>query len=323
MKKILITGGAGFIGSNFIKYLLKNKKVNIINLDKITYSGNLDNLKDIKNNSRYKFIKGDICNRKLVFDLVKKCDGIINFAAESHVDRSIKDATVFLRTNIYGTQVLLDAAKKYRIQKFVQISTDEVYGSIEKGFFNEESPLKPNSPYAASKASADLLARSYFITYKLPVVIVRSSNNFGPFQYPEKIIPLFITNAIENKKLPVYADGSNVREWLYVADNCDAINFVFNYGKIGEVYNIGSGNELKNIYLTKKILKMLGKSESLIEFVKDRPGHDKRYALDLTKLRSLGWRPKKKFEEALEETVLWYKRNVKWWKKLKKKEKFW
>jgi len=323
MKSILITGGAGFIGSNFIRYILKKSKFKIINLDKLTYSGNLSNLKDLKNNPRYKFVKGDICNKKLVSNLAKGCDGIINFAAESHVDRSIKDATEFIRTNIHGTQVLLDAAKKYGIKRFIQISTDEVYGSIKKGSFNENSPIMPNSPYAASKAAADLLARSYFVTYGSPVIIVRSSNNFGPFQYPEKVIPLFITNSIDNKKLPLYADGSNVREWIYVLDNCDAINYVFKYGKIGEVYNIGSENELKNIDLTKKILKILKKSQSLIKFVKDRPGHDKRYSLDSSKLRRLGWKPKKKFDKALQETIGWYKENTKWWRKLKKNEKFW
>ena len=322
-KKILITGGAGFIGSNFIRYILQKTKAKIINLDKLTYSGNIDNLSDIKNNPRYKFVKGDIANEKLVSKLVKGCDAIINFAAESHVDRSIKDSRAFMQTNVIGTQVLLDAARKYKIKRFIQISTDEVYGSIKSGYFTENSNLAPNSPYAASKAAADILARSYFVTHKLPVIIVRSSNNFGPYQYTEKLIPLFITNALENKKLPVYADGTNVREWIYVTDNCSAINFVLNKGKDGEVYNIGSGNELKNIVLTKKILKLLDKKENLIKFVKDRPGHDKRYDLKLSKLKSLGWKPDKKFDAGLKETVLWYKENVKWWKKLKKKERFW
>lgn len=329
-KKILITGGAGFIGSNFIRYILSGQwtansaqRPRVINLDKLTYSGNLENLKDIAKDPHYKFVKGDICNKKLVSELVRGCDAIINFAAESHVDRSIKNSEVFIKTNIFGTQVLLEAARKYRIRRFIQISTDEVYGSIDRGYFNENSTLQPNSPYASSKAAADLLARSYFVTHKLPVIIVRSSNNFGPYQYPEKIMPLFITNALENKKLPVYADGSNVREWLYVLDNCDAINFVLKNGKVGEVYNIGSGSELRNIVLTKKILNLLDKSEKLIKFVKDRPGHDKRYALDLQKLKNLGWKPRHKLEDALNDTVLWYKENIKWWKKLKKQEKFW
>jgi len=328
-KKILITGGAGFIGSNFIRYLLRRTKgegrrtIRIINLDKLTYGGNLDNLRDVEKNPRYKFIKGDICDKKLVNKISKHCDAIINFAAESHVDRSIQDATDFVRTNVLGTQVLLDAAKKNKVKRFIQVSTDEVYGSIKKGYFTESSTLRPNSPYAATKAAADLLVRSYFVTYNLPAIIVRSSNNFGPFQYSEKMIPLFVTNALENKKLPLYADGSNVREWLYVLDNCDAINFVLNFGKAGEVYNIGSGNEKKNILLTKIILRLLDKNESLIKFVKDRPGHDKRYALDIAKLKRLGWKPKHAFLKAIEETVLWYKGNPKWWKKIKKKEKFW
>ena len=336
-RKILITGGAGFIGSNFVRYMLRRtpclpagrkdegRRTKIINLDKLAYSGNLDNLRDVEKDPRYKFVKGDICDKRLVFKLVKECDAIINFAAESHVDRSIKDATEFIRTNVFGTQVLLDAAKKYRIKRIIHISTDEVYGSIAKGSFNENSALQPNSPYAASKAAADLLARSYFVTYKLPVIIVRSSNNFGPYQYPEKIIPLFITNALENRKVPLYADGKNVREWLYVPDNCDAINFIFKFGKIGEIYNIGGGNEMKNIDLTKKILNILRKSKSLIKFVKDRPGHDKRYALNFEKLRRLGWKPRYSFEDALKETVLWYKENSKWWKRLKKRreKKFW
>jgi len=324
-RSILVTGGAGFIGSNFVKYVLKTSKAKVINLDKLTYSGNLDNLKDVAKNARYKFVKGDICDKRLVSKLVKGCEAIINFAAESHVDRSIKDAKEFVRTNVTGTQVLLDAAKKYKIRRFVHISTDEVYGSIDKGYFTEKSPLMPNSPYAASKAAADLLARSYFITHKLPVIIVRSSNNFGPYQYPEKIIPLFVTNALLNRKVPLYADGSNVREWLYVLDNCDAINFALKHGKAGEIYNIAGGNEMRNIDLTKKILGLLGKKKSLIKFVKDRPGHDRRYALGFEKIKKLGWKPRHKFNDALKETVLWYKENDKWWKRLKgrKEKRFW
>ncbi len=327
-RSMLVTGGAGFIGSNFIRYMLARALpagVKIINLDKLTYSGNPDNLKDIEKNPGYTFVKGDICDKKLVSKLVKKCGIIINFAAESHVDRSIKDATAFVKTNVIGTQVLLDAAKKNNIRRFIHISTDEVYGSISKGYFSEESPLMPNSPYAASKAAADVLARSYFVTYKLPVIIVRSSNNFGPFQYPEKIIPLFVTNALRSQKLPLYADGTNVREWLYVMDNCEAINFVLKRGKPGEIYNIAGGSEMKNIDLTKKILDLLGRKHRLIKFVKDRPGHDRRYALNSGKLRRLGWKPKRKFEDALKETVLWYKNNTGWWQKLKGNpcEKFW
>jgi len=327
-KKILVTGGAGFIGSNFIRHMLrrvKSAEVKIVNLDKLVYSGNLDNLKDIAKDKRYRFVRGDICDKRLVSKLAGECDAVVNFAAESHVDRSIRDAKEFVRTNIVGTQVLLDAAKKHGVRRFVHISTDEVYGSIERGYFDENSPIMPNSPYAASKAAADVLARSYFVTYNLPVIIVRSSNNFGPFQYPEKIIPLFVTNALLNRKVPLYADGTNVREWLYVLDNCEAVSFVLKHGKPGEVYNIASGNEMKNIDLTKKILDLLGKKKSLIKFVKDRPGHDKRYALNFEKLRKLGWKPKHEFKDALKETVLWYRENVGWWKKLKGKscKKFW
>ena len=336
-KTILITGGAGFIGSNFVRYLLRRTLhvsratlhglpvTKIINLDKLTYSGNRENLKGVEKDPRYTFVKGDICDKSLVFKLAKKCDVIINFAAESHVDRSIKDSTEFVRTNIFGTKILLDAARQYKIKRVIHISTDEVYGSINKGRFSEDSALRPNSPYAATKAAADLLAYSYFVTYKLPVIIVRSSNNFGPCQYPEKIMPLFITNALEGRKVPLYADGSNVREWLYVLDNCDAINFITRFGKDGEAYNVGSGNELRNIELTKKILNLLGKDRKLIKFVKDRPGHDKRYALDYGKLERLGWKPKHGFEDALSQTVLWYKENTKWWKRLKRKkeESFW
>ncbi|NQU94941.1 MAG: dTDP-glucose 4,6-dehydratase [Candidatus Omnitrophica bacterium] len=328
-KKILITGGAGFIGSNFVRYLLRKtkgekQKIKIVNLDKLTYSGNLANLKDIEKDERYKFVKGDICDRRCVSELAKGIDAIINFAAESHVDRSIRDSREFIRTNVSGTQVLLDAAKENGIRRFIHISTDEVYGSIVKGHFNEDSMLAPNSPYAASKAAADLLVRSYFVTHNLPAIITRSSNNFGPYQYPEKVIPLFVTNALENKKVPLYADGSNVREWLYVEDNCSAIDFILNFGKVGEIYNISSKNEMRNIDLTKMVLKILGKDEKLIKFVKDRPGHDKRYALTFRKLKELGWEPQHKFKDALEATVLWYKENVKWWKRLKKRqEKFW
>ena len=326
--KILVTGGAGFIGSNFIRDLLLEKDLKIdtlINLDKLTYSGNLLNLKDVEKDRRYKFVKGDICDRNLIFKLAEGCDCIINFAAESHVDRSIRDPFDFVNTNIVGTQNLLDAARRLGTKKFIQISTDEVYGSVAKGYSDEEAQLRPNSPYAASKASADLLVRSYYVTYKMPVIITRSSNNFGPYQYPEKVIPLFITNAIDNKRVPLYADGSNVRDWVYVKDNCDAIWFIVKNGQIGEVYNIGGGNEIKNIHLTKMILSVLGKPERLIKFVKDRPGHDKRYALDAYKLYKLGWRPSEgSFEQKLESTVGWYKGNRKWWERLKeKKEKFW
>ncbi|MDD5429036.1 MAG: dTDP-glucose 4,6-dehydratase [Candidatus Omnitrophica bacterium] len=317
MKKLLITGGAGFIGSNFIRHILnKYKDCSIINLDKLTYCGNLENLKDIARDKRYKFVEGDIADDKLVKEIIKDRDIVVNFAAETHVDRSIIDPYNFVRTNVTGTHVLLEAAKAKGIERFVQVSTDEVYGSIDKGSFRETDPLLPNSPYSASKAGADLLARSYFITFKLPVIITRSSNNFGPYQYPEKVIPLFITNALEDKSLPLYADGMNVRDWLFVLDNCEAIDAVLHKGTAGEVYNIGGGTEITNLELTGAILDILGKDKSLIKFVNDRPGHDKRYSLDITKIRSLGWAPKHDFRSSLELTVNWYKNNEEWWRRL-------
>ncbi len=317
MKKLLVTGGAGFIGSNFIRQVLgKHDDYFVTNLDKLTYCGNLDNLKDCAGNKRYKFVKGDITDSKVVNSLVAKSDIVVNFAAETHVDRSISDPASFVRTNVFGTHTLLEAAKKHGTGLFIQISTDEVYGSIIEGSFKEGDPLKPNSPYSATKAGADLLARSYYITYKLPVIITRSSNNFGPYQYPEKVIPFFITNALRNKKLPLYADGMNVRDWLFVEDNCEAIDAVIRKGTPGEVYNIGAGSEITNLELTHTVLGILGKSRSLIEFVKDRPGHDKRYSLDIAKLKKLGWQPRHDFRSALELTVEWYERNEPWWKKL-------
>lgn len=317
MKKLLITGGAGFIGSNFIRHVLnKYKDYRITNLDKLTYCGNLENLRDVEGNKNYKFVKGDIADERLVTRLVKGRDVILNFAAESHVDRSIKDPTNFVRTNVFGAQRLLEAAKRYGVKLFIQISTDEVYGSTGKGAFKEEDPLRPNSPYSATKAAGDLLARSYSVTYKLPVIITRSSNNFGPYQFPEKIISLFITNLLEDKKVPLYADGSNVRDWLFVIDNCEAIDFIMHKGRAGEVYNVGGGNEITNLELTNTILDILGKDKSLIKFVKDRPGHDKRYALDITKMKSLGWQPRHNFRKALELTIDWYSRNKPWWERL-------
>ncbi len=318
--RLLITGGCGFIGSNFIRYMLgKYPAYKIMNLDKLSYCGCGDNLKDIEKDKRYKFVKGDICDRKLVAALVKDCETIINFAAESHVDRSIKDASRFIRTNVGGVHTLLEAARKNRIKRTIQISTDEVYGSINKGSFKETSLLHPNSPYAASKAGGDHLALAYYTTFKVPVIITRSSNNFGPYQFPEKIIPLFITNLLENKKAPLYGDGMNVRDWLYVLDNCRAIDLVLHKGRIGEIYNIGGGYEIPNIQLTRIILGLLGASENMIKYVPDRLGHDRRYSLDSTKIRRLGWRPAKHFNTAIKETVEWYKKNETWWqdKKLK------
>lgn len=315
---ILVTGGCGFIGSNFIRFILaKYPDYKVVNLDNLSYSGNLENLRDIQKNPNFKFVKGDICNRRLIQRIAKDCDCVINFAAQTHVDRSIKSTLDFINTNIMGTWALLESAKKNKIPLFIQISSDEVYGSIDEGSFNEESPLKPNSPYAASKASADLLCRSYWVTHKLPVIITRSSNNFGPYQYPEKIIPLFITNALENKKLPVYGDGLNVRDWLYVIDNCSAIDTVLHKGRTGEIYNIGAGSEKTNLELTRAILKLLKKDKGLIEFVPDRPGHDRRYGLDCAKLEKLGWRPRHNFEVAIALTIKWYKANHNWWRPLK------
>jgi dTDP-glucose 4,6-dehydratase len=317
--KLLVTGGAGFIGSNFIRYILKNyPDYEVVNLDKLTYAGNLENLKDVEKNPNYKFVKGDINDSSLVFELCQGVDAVLNFAAESHVDRSIREPQEFVKTNVFGTNTLLLAAREAKVSRFIQVSTDEVYGSIREGSFKEEDPLQPSSPYSASKAGADLLALSYFKTYRFPVLVTRSSNNFGPYQYPEKLIPLMITNALEDKPLPVYGDGMNIRDWLYVEDNCAAIDLVLHKGKEGEIYNIGAGNEYPNIQIVKEILKILGKPESLIRFVEDRPGHDFRYSVDWSKVKSLGFEPKRSFKEALEETIAWYRENEWWWRPLKK-----
>lgn len=315
--KLLITGGCGFIGSNFVRYLLSTRTdYKIINLDLLTYAGSLKNLEDIPKNSSYTFVKGDILDYDLLTDLAGDCDGILNFAAETHVDRSILDPSIFVKTNVLGTQILLEVARRRKIPRFLQVSTDEVYGSLgPSGTFKEESLLMPNSPYAASKAAGDHLARAYHKTYGLPVLITRSSNNFGPYQYPEKLIPLFIMKAIADEKVPLYGDGMNVRDWIYVEDNCRAIDIVFHKGRDGEVYNIGGVNEKNNIEIAKMILRMLDKPESLITYVQDRPGHDRRYALDSTKAeRELGWRPVNNFDEAMEKTIGWYKKNQDWCK---------
>ncbi|HEX9974354.1 MAG TPA: dTDP-glucose 4,6-dehydratase [bacterium] len=321
MERYLITGGAGFIGSNFIHYLFeKYADIQITNLDKLTYAGNLDNLKILENQPGYKFVKGDICDSMVVENLMRDCDYVVNFAAESHVDRSIGSPDAFIKTDVYGTFVLLESARKHSIKKFIQISTDEVYGSIEDGSFKETDPLMPSSPYSASKAGADRLAYSYFKTYNLPVIITRCSNNFGPYQYPEKLIPLFITNAIEDKQLPIYGDGMNVRDWIFVLDHCDAIDFILHSGVDGKTYNIGGDNERNNLEITHKILQGVGKSKDLIKYVKDRPGHDRRYSLDCEKLAGLGWKPGYQFENAMDLTISWYKDNQWWWKKIKSGE---
>ena len=320
-KTLLITGGAGFIGSNFIHYIArKYPEYKIINLDKLTYAGNLENLRDIENNHNYKFIKGDIADRKIIDEIFKsrKIDAVINFAAESHVDRSIEDPGVFIQTDIYGTYVLLEAVKKYDSKIFLQISTDEVYGSIENGSFKEDDPLKPNSPYSASKAGAEMIVRSFYKTYKTPVIITRTSNNFGPYQYPEKLISLFVTNLIDDIKVPLYGDGMNVRDWIYVDDNCLALDIILHKSEVGEVYNIGAGNEKPNIWITKKIIEILGKSEDMIELVTDRLGHDRRYSVDCSKIKNeFGWNARYDFEEALKKTVRWYMGNEHWWRPLK------
>ena len=306
--KILVTGGAGFIGSNFIRYILGSYKDHkITNLDKLTYAGNLKNCADFEKNPRYEFVKGDIADKKIVEKLAKNADIIMNFAAETHVDRSIEDSTAFLRSNVIGTQVLLDAARKYGHKKYIQISTDEVYGDIREGMFTEESPLRPSSPYAASKAAADMLCLAYFRTYETPVIISRCSNNYGPYQYPEKLVPFFIKKLIDGKKAPLYGNGSNVRDWLHVRDHCRALDMILNNGEIGEIYNISANKEYTNLEITKRILKILGLPENRIEYVKDRPGHDIRYALDAGKIRrDLGWEPEVEFESGFKGTVEWY-----------------
>ena len=317
-KTILVTGGAGFIGSNFIHFMLQNyKRCKIINLDKLTYAGNPDNLKDIEDDSRYEFIKGDIRDKEIVEDVFKQVQGVVHMAAETHVDRSIVDAGEFVLTDVYGTFMLLEALRNADVEFFLHVSTDEVYGSRDRGFFSEADPLNPSSPYAASKTGADRLAYSYVVTYGVPVMIIRPSNNYGPNQYPEKFIPLFISNALEDKDLPLYGKGENVRDWLYVEDNCRAIDLVCRKGALGEVYNVGANNEVQNITIARKIVELLGKPESLIKFVKDRLGHDRRYAIDCAKINALGWQPEKDFAEGLEETVSWYQENENWWRKIK------
>jgi len=321
MKSILITGGAGFIGSNFVRYMLKtHQDYRLIVLDALTYAGNRENLKDCEGDPRFLFYHGDIRDVQVVDNLMSNVDTVVNFAAETHVDRSIHEAGTFIDTDIRGTFVLLEAAKKYRIERFLHISTDEVYGSIEDGSFHENDALKPNSPYSASKGGGDLLVRSYHTTYGLPVLITRSSNNYGPYQYPEKLIPLFITNAIDDLPLPLYGDGRNVRDWIYVEDNCAAIDLVLHRGEIGQIYNIGAGNERENIYITGCILKHLDKPQSLIRFVKDRPGHDRRYSIDTTQLTALGWQASCNLDEGLKKTVQWYLDNEAWWRAIKEKQ---
>lgn len=321
--KILVTGGAGFIGSCFIRQMLENHNdYQVVNLDALTYAGNIENLSDVENNPNYRFVHGNICDKNLINELVNEVDTVVNFAAESHVDRSITGPEIFIETNIKGTLNLLQTAKEAKIQRFLQVSTDEVYGSLGKdGYFYETTPIAPNSPYSASKASADLLVRAYYETYKIPVLITRCSNNYGPYQYPEKLIPLFITKLLNGEKVPVYGDGLNVRDWLYVYDHCSAIDAVLHKGKVGEVYNIGGHNEKTNLEITKIILKAMGKDESSIEYVEDRLGHDKRYAIDNAKIQSeLGWEPSLTFEEGIKLTIDWYLNNQNWIKSIEEKK---
>ncbi|MFN7974118.1 MAG: dTDP-glucose 4,6-dehydratase [Acidobacteriota bacterium] len=321
-RRYLVTGGAGFIGSNFVRHLLVSEPdASVVNLDKLTYAGNLENLKDVEGSPRYRFVKGDICDRAVVEGLVAEADVVLNFAAETHVDRSILDPGDFIQTDVFGTYVLLEAMRRAGgSRRFVQISTDEVYGSVAQGSSKETDPLDPRNPYSASKAGADRLAYSYHATYGMDVIVTRASNNYGPYQYPEKLIPLFITNAVEDQPLPLYGDGMQIRDWLHVEDHCGALSFLVDRGVAGQTYNIGGGNERANVDITRIILRELGKPESLIRRVTDRPGHDRRYSLDTTKIRALGFTPSRGFEDGLESTIRWYVGNPAWWRAIKERK---
>jgi len=316
--KLFVTGGAGFIGSNYVHYVLANTDDTVTVFDALTYAGNLENLRGLDDNPRFTFVKGDVTDRAAVAAAMDGHDAVVHFAAESHVDRSIVSPDEFVHTNCDGTNVMCDVARRVGVERFLQISTDEVYGSIEEGSFTEDDRLDPRSPYSASKAGADLIALSYHTTYGLPVLVTRSSNNFGPYQYPEKVIPLFVTNLLDGKKVPLYGDGMNVRDWCYVEDNCAAVDLVLRNGTVGEIYNIGAGNEVPNRVLTETILEILGHDESMIEYVPDRLGHDRRYSIDTTKIERLGWKPTREYREALEATVAWYRDNRWWWEPLKR-----
>ena len=319
--KLLVTGGAGFIGSNFIHLVLAERPDwQVVNLDKLTYAGNLENLRDVEDDARYSFVRGDICDAGVVAEAAAGCDAIVNFAAETHVDRSIVEPMGFLKTDMEGTFVLLEAVREGKAARLLQVSTDEVYGSISEGAADESYPARPSSPYSASKAGGDMLCLSYWSTYGTPVVITRGANNIGPYQYPEKVVPLFITNAIDDLPLPLYGDGLQMRDYQYVIDHCEGIDVVLHRGQPGEIYNLGSGVETRNIDMARLILKLLGKPESLIKHVTDRPGHDRRYSLNCGKIKALGWRPRHTFEEALEKTVKWYVDNEWWWRKIKSGE---
>jgi dTDP-glucose 4,6-dehydratase len=319
--RLLVTGGAGFIGSNFVRQVLRAHPDDaVVNLDKLTYAGNPANLADLAGDPRHTFVKGDICDGALVRDVARGVDAVVNFAACTHVDRSLVEPEEFLRTDVLGVHALLEAVRELRIPRLLHVSTDEVYGSVERGSSRESDPLRPSNPYSASKAGGDLLALAYWHTHRTPVVITRSSNNFGPYQYPEKVIPLFVTNALEDRPLPLYGDGRNVRDWLYVLDNCAALDLVLRRGQDGHVYNVGGGHEVENVVLTREILRLTGKPETLIQPVSDRPGHDRRYSVDSTKVRQLGWRPEHPFGRALADTVAWYRDHPEWWQPLKSGE---
>ena len=319
--RVLVTGGAGFIGSNFIRHVLREHPADrVVNLDKLTYAGNPANLADVQRDPRYAFVHGDICDAALVREVLHGVDAVVNFAAESHVDRSLVEPDGFLRTDVFGVFTLLEAVRELKTPRVVHVSTDEVYGSVAQGSSTEQDPLRPSNPYSASKAAGDLLALAYWRTHGVPVVITRSSNNFGPHQYPEKVVPLFITNALDDQPLPLYGDGRHVRDWLYVLDNCAAIDLVLRRGRDGEVYNVGGGHEVENVVLTREILRLTGKPDSLIRRVTDRPGHDRRYSVDSTKVGQLGWAPRHPFPSALETTVRWYREHETWWRPLKSGE---
>jgi dTDP-glucose 4,6-dehydratase len=320
MRNILVTGGAGFIGSNFVRYMLKKyPDYKAVVYDKLTYAGNLDNLRDVESDPRYTFVRGDICDAEKVDEVMHEheVDAIVNFAAESHVDRSLMEAGSFIQTDVFGTYVLLEAAKKYQVERYHQVSTDEVYGQVLEGSSLETDPLLTRSPYAASKAGGDLMCHAYFASFDIPITITRGSNNIGPYQYPEKVVPLFITNAIDDIPLPLYGDGLQMRDYQYVSDHCEGIDVVLHKGQPGEIYNLGTGVETYNIVMARMVLKLLGKPESLIQHVRDRPGHDRRYSLNCDKIKALGWRSRHTFEEALEKTVQWYVDNEWWWRKIK------